>query len=126
MPAVRVDGEQVRPLDVDAAEHERRRDVALVPEQMRLEHLQGRGDARGAARREAVQRERGRDHARRVFGVGRGARAAAVDVRGDKVDLLAVLVGDGGARGRARVGPEDDAVLVVAAAEEEEGEVERG
>ena len=108
---MRVDGEQVRPFDVDAAQHQRGRDVALVPEQVRLEHLQGRGDAGRAARGEAVQGQGRGDHARRVFRVGRGAGAAAVDVGGDEVDLLAVFVRDGGAGGGARVGPEDDAVL---------------
>ena len=46
-----------------------------------------------------------------ILRVGGGAGAAAVDVGRDVVDLLAVLVGDGGARRRPRVRAQHHAVL---------------
>ena len=46
-----------------------------------------------------------------ILRVGRRARAAAVDVGGNEVNLFAVFVGDRGASGRPRVGAEDDAAL---------------
>lgn len=54
--AVRVDGVEVRARAVDAAEHERRRDVALVLEEAPLEQRHGRDDAGGAARLQEQQR----------------------------------------------------------------------
>ena len=52
-----------------------------------------------------------RHHPRHVLRVRRRPGPAAVDVGRDEVDLLAVLVRDGGAGGGPGVGAQDDAVL---------------
>lgn len=102
--AVGVHGEEVGARGVDARHHEVGADVALVPEQVLLQHRHARHDARLAARRERVQLQVRRDDGRRELRVRRRARARAPDLRRDVVQLLAVLVGDDGARGRTRVG----------------------
>lgn len=159
---------------VDAAQHEGRRDVALVAEEHALEHGARRHDARGGACAQPQQVQLravgggvemgalswlevvGRwwcnapplwmardvridpirsypiqsnpfqstrhvkprmlhgapDELRGLLRVGRRARAAAVDVGRQVVDLLAVLVGHLGAARGARVGAQHHAVLV--------------
>lgn len=90
--AVRVHGEQVRARGVAAGYYEVRADVALVPEQVLLQHGHDGHDARFAAGREGVQLEVGGHQGRGELGVGRCAGAGAPDLRCDVVQLLAVLV----------------------------------
>jgi len=59
-----------------------------------------------------VQLHLSADHRRHILRVGSCACAAAVDVGGNVVDLLAVLVGDDGSLGRASVCAEQDTVLI--------------
>ena len=91
--AVRVHGEQVRACRVAACYHQVRADVALVPEQVLLEHRHARHDARLAACRQAVQLELRRDERCGELGVCGCAGACAPDLRCDVVQLFAVLVG---------------------------------
>ena len=60
---MRVHAEEVRAVDVHAAQHERRADVSLVLEQVRLEHGERGDDAGFAFGGQTVELERGRDHA---------------------------------------------------------------
>lgn len=85
-------GEQVRARRVAAGYYEVGADVALVPEQVLLQHGHDGHDARFAAGREGVQLEVGGHQGRGELGVGRGAGAGAPDLRCDVVQLLAVLV----------------------------------
>ena len=68
--------------------------MALVPEERPLEEGRGGDDAGLRARAQPQQFELRRDELRRLLRVRRRARAAAVDVRREVMDLLAVLVGD--------------------------------
>jgi hypothetical protein len=82
------DGEQVfLALCVDPSEDEGGADLALVPEEVLLEHGHGSDDAGGAPGGEGVQGEVGGDEGGGEFGVGGGTGAAAADVLGYKVDL---------------------------------------
>ncbi len=91
--------------------------MALVLEQGPLEERRRGDDARLRARAEPQQLELRRDELRRLLRVRRRARAAAVNVRREVVDLLAVLVGDLRAARRARVRAEDDAAGINHAAD---------
>lgn len=102
--AVGVHGEEVRARGVDAGHHQVGADVALVAEQVLLEQRHAGDHARLAARRERVQLQLRRDQRRGKLRVRRRARPRAPDVGRDVVQLLAVLVGDDGARRCARVG----------------------
>lgn len=78
--------------------------MPLVPEKHFLEHAQGGCDARGAARSQAVQRELRGNELGGVLGVRGRTRAAAHDIVGDVVDLLAILLEDDCAGRGAGVG----------------------
>ena len=110
--AVRGDGVELGAVQIEAAEHERSANLALVSEQHLLEHGHGGVDAAGAAGQQAVQSKFGRDEGGGELCVGGRAGSAAVHVRGEVVDLLAVLVGHDGALCRARVCAQHQAVLV--------------
>ena len=99
-----VDGEEVGAGRVAAGDDEVGANVALVAEQVLLEHGHAGDDARLAARRQRVQLQLRRDERRRELGVGGGAGAGAPNLRRDVVQFLAVLVGDDGARGGSRIG----------------------
>jgi len=95
--AVGVDGEQVGAGGVDAGDDQVGADVALVAEQVLLEHGHAGDDAGLAAGGQGVQLELGADEGGCELGVGGGAGAGAPNVGRDVVQLLAVLVGDDGA-----------------------------
>jgi hypothetical protein len=78
--------------------------VALVAEEVLLEQGHAGDDAGLAASGEGVQLELGGDEGRGELGISGGAGAGAPDLRCDVVQLLAVLVGDDGARGGTGVG----------------------
>jgi len=65
--------------------------VALVAEEVLLEHGHAGDDAGGAAGGEGVQFEVGGDQGGGEFGVGGGAGAGAPDLGGDVVEFFAVL-----------------------------------
>lgn len=93
-----VDGEEVGARGVDPRDDEVGADVALIAEEVLLEHGHAGDDAGLASRGHGVQLELGGDEGRGELGVGGGAGAGAPDLGGDVVKLLAVLVGDDGAR----------------------------
>ena len=99
-----VHGEEVGARRVDARHHQVGADVALVPEEVLLQHGHAGDDAGLAAGREGVELEVGRDDGRGELGVGGGAGAGAPDLGGDVVELLAVLVRYYGTAGRSCVG----------------------
>jgi hypothetical protein len=101
---VGVDGEEVSARGVAAGDDEVSADVALVAEEVLLQHGHAGDDAGLAAGGQGVQLELGRDECGGELGVGGGARTRAPDLGGDEVQLLAVLVGDNGTRGRTGVG----------------------
>mmetsp|Transcript_1710 Transcript_1710/g.3257 ORF Transcript_1710/g.3257 Transcript_1710/m.3257 type:complete len:285 (+) Transcript_1710:352-1206(+) len=104
---------QMRSVHVAPPQHQRGAHVPLIPEQHPLEQRARRDHpALRVARVHAEQLHLTGDELRGLLGVGGGAGPAAVDVGGDVVDFEAVLVGDGGVVGGARVGAEDDAVGV--------------
>jgi hypothetical protein len=102
--AVGVNGEQADARGVDARHDEVRADVALVAEQVLLEHGHAGDDAGLAARRERVQLQLRRDERRCEFRVGRRPGARAPDLRRDVMELLAVLVRHDRAAGSSGVG----------------------
>jgi hypothetical protein len=89
--AVGVHSEEMRASGVDAGDHEVGTDVALVPEQVLLQHGHAGDDAGLAAGGEGVQFEVRRDDGRGELGVCRGSGTGAPDVGGDVVQFLAVL-----------------------------------
>jgi hypothetical protein len=91
--AVGVHGEEMRACGVDARDDEVGADVALVPEQVLLQHGHAGYDAGLAAGGEGVQFEVRRDDGRRELRVCGGSRAGAPDVGGDVVEFFAVLRG---------------------------------
>lgn len=91
--AVRVDGEEVGSRGIDTGHDEVGADVALVAEEVLLEHGHACDDARFAPGGEGVQLELGADQGGRELGVGGCAGAGAPDVGRDVMELLAVLVG---------------------------------
>lgn len=102
--AVGVHSEEVGARGVDAGDDKVGADVALVLEEVLLEQRHARHDARLAARRERVQLKLRADQGRCELGIGGRAGARAPDVGRDVVQLLAVLVGDDGARRCSCVG----------------------
>lgn len=88
-----MDGEEVGAGGVDTGNDQVCTDVALVAEEMLLEQGHGGDDARLAAGAEGVQLEVGRDDGGGELGVGGGSGTCTPDVRGDIVQLLAVLRG---------------------------------
>jgi hypothetical protein len=89
--AVGVDGEEVCARGVDAGDDKVCADVALVAEEVLLEHGHACDDAGLAAGGEGVQFEVRGDDGRGELGVCGRAGAGAPDVGGDVVELLAVL-----------------------------------
>jgi hypothetical protein len=87
----------VRAGGVHARDDEVGADVALVAEQVLLEHRHAGHYAGLAAGREGVQLQLRADQGGCELGVGGRARARAPDVGRNVVQLLAVLVGDDGA-----------------------------
>lgn len=102
--AVGVDGEKVDARGVDAGDDEVGADVALVAEEVLLEHRHTGDHAGLAARRERMELEVGGDDGRGELGVRGGSGARAPDLRRDVMQLLAVFVGDDGAGGCSCVG----------------------
>ena len=90
--AVRVHGEEAHARRVHAGDDEVGADVALVAEEVLLQHRHACHDARLATCGEGVQFEVGGDERGGEFRVGGGAGAGAPDLRGDVVKFLAVLV----------------------------------
>lgn len=86
-----VDGEEVGAGWVDTGNDEVGANVALVAEQVLLQHRHAGDDAGLATRREGVQLEVGRDDGRGELGVSGGTSTSAPDLRGNEVQLLAVL-----------------------------------
>ena len=91
---MRVDGVEMCSSAVHAAEHERGGDLPLVLKKPPLQLRHGRHDARLSARLPPQQLQLTRDQLRNALSVRGRARAAAVNVGRDVVDLLAVLVAD--------------------------------
>lgn len=83
--AVGVDGEEVTASGVAASDDEVGADVALIAEEVLLEHGHDGDDARLAAGGEGMQLEVGRDEGGGELGVGGGSRAGAPDLGSDIV-----------------------------------------
>jgi hypothetical protein len=88
---VSVDGEEMRAGGINTRNDEVGANVALVAEEMLLEHGHAGYDAGLAAGREGVQFEVGGDNGGGELCVCGGSGTGAPDVRGDVVELLAVL-----------------------------------
>lgn len=101
---VGVDSEEVGSRGVDAGDDEVSANVALVLEEVLLEHGHAGDDAGLAARGEGVELEVGGYDRRGELGVGGGTGSCTPNLRGDVVQLFAVLVGDDGARGCSCIG----------------------
>jgi hypothetical protein len=86
-----VDGEEMRAGGVNTRNDEVGANVALVAEQMLLQHGHAGDDAGLAAGGEGVQFEVGGDDGSGKLGVGGGTGTSAPNLRGDVVELLAVL-----------------------------------
>lgn len=97
-------GEQMRTRGIHPGDDKVRPDVPLVPEEVLLEQRHAGDDAGLPAGGEGVQLQVAADERGGELGVGGGAGAGAPDLRGDVVELLAVLVGDDGAGRGAGVG----------------------
>ena len=102
--AVGVDGEEVGAGGVDAGDDQVGADVALVLEQVLLQEGHAGDDAGLPAGGQGVQLELGGDEGGGELGIGGGSGTGAPDLRGDVVQLLAVLVGDDGAARGSRIG----------------------
>lgn len=102
--AVRVHREEVGACGIDSRDDQVGPDVALVAEEVLLEHGHACDDARFAASGEGVQFELGADQGGCELGVGGRAGAGAPDVGRNVVELLAVLVGDDRSRGCSCIG----------------------
>jgi len=88
-----VHGEEVGACGVAAGDDEVGADVALVAEEVLLEHGHAGDDAGGAAGGEGVKFEVGGDEGRGEFGVSGRAGAGTPDLGGDVVEFFAVLEG---------------------------------
>lgn len=89
---------------INTSNNKVRSNVALVLEEVLLEHCHAGDDAGLAAGGQGVQLELGTDDGGGEFGVGCGTGAGAPNLGGDVVQLFAVLVGDDGAGGGSGVG----------------------
>lgn len=101
--AVGVDGEEMGACRVDAGNDKVGANVALVAEEVLLEHGHARDDAWFAACGEGVQLEVGRDDGRGEFCVCSGTGAGTPDLGRNVVQLLAVLCRASVVRDRERV-----------------------
>lgn len=90
---VRVHGEEAHARGIHAGHHQVRPDVALVSEEVLLEHGHACHDAGLAACGEGVQLQLRGDERGGEFGIGCGSGSGAPDLGGDIVKLLAVLEG---------------------------------
>ena len=88
---MRVHREETDARRIHARNDEIRADVALVLEEVLLQHRHAGDDARLAARREGVQFEVRGDEGGGEFGVGGGAGAGTPYLGGDVVKFLAIL-----------------------------------
>lgn len=104
--------EQLGAVLVVAAEHQRSTNVALVPEQVLLEHRQRGHNAGARTGIQLVQLHIARDELGDELCVRRRARTAAPDAFGNVVDLFAVLVCYNRAFRRTGICSKDDAALV--------------
>jgi len=86
-----VDGKEVGASGITASDDEIGTNVALVSEEVLLEHSHAGNDARFAARGQGVQFEVGGDEGSGKFRVGGCAGASAPDVGGDVMEFFAVL-----------------------------------
>ena len=87
-------GEEPHPRRVHARDDEVGADVALVAEEVLLQHRHARHHPRLAARRQRVQLQVRGDERGGEFRVGGRAGACAPDLRGDVVEFFAVLLGE--------------------------------
>lgn len=94
-----VDGEEVSASRIAAGDDEVCTNMTLVAEEVLLEEGHAGDDAGLAAGGEGVQLELGGDEGGGELGIGGGTGTGTPDLGGDVVKLLAVLVGDDGARG---------------------------
>lgn len=92
-----VDGEEVGTSRIAAGDDEVRADVALVAEEVLLEHRHAGNDAGLAAGGHGVQLELRRDEGGGELGVGGRSSSGTPDLGSDVMELLAVLVGNDGA-----------------------------
>ena len=88
---MRVHREETDTRGVHPRNDEIRADVALVLEEVLLQHRHAGHDARFAARREGVQFEVGGDEGGGEFGVGGGAGAGTPYLGGDVVEFFTIL-----------------------------------
>lgn len=109
--AVCVDGEEVGAGGVAASDDQVGADMALVPEEVLLEEGHAGDDAGFAAGGERVQLELGGDEGGGELSIGGGTSTGTPDLGGDVVELLAVLVGDDGARGGSGIGCNHDTAV---------------
>lgn len=86
-----VDSEKVRARGVHTSDNEVCADVALVAEEVLLQHCHARHDAGLAAGGEAVELQVGRDDGGCEFGIGSGTCTGTPDLRGNVMKFLAVL-----------------------------------
>lgn len=89
--AMRVHGEEAHTGGVHAGHDEVGADVALVSEEVLLQHRHHGDDAGFPARREGVEFEVGGDEGGGEFGVGGGACSGTPYLGGDVVEFFAVL-----------------------------------
>lgn len=87
-----MDREQTNAGRIDACYDEIRTDVALVSEEVLLEHRHAGYDAGLAAGGEGVELELGGDEGGCEFGVGGGSCSCTPNLGGDVVELFTVLV----------------------------------
>jgi hypothetical protein len=123
--AVRVDGVEARPGDIDTAENKSGADVALVAEQIALEHGHGRSNTSFAVGGHAMQFELCADHLGGGLGIGSRSSTTAVDVLGNVVDLFAVLVAHRGTTCGSSISTKNDTALWRGEERERERERER-
>mmetsp|Transcript_11888 Transcript_11888/g.20650 ORF Transcript_11888/g.20650 Transcript_11888/m.20650 type:complete len:200 (+) Transcript_11888:589-1188(+) len=110
---MRIDLIEMRSIHIASPEHQRRRDVPLITKEHSLQQRARRDQAGlSIARIHPQQFHLTRNEFRRLFGIGGGTRAAAVNVGCDVMNLFAIFVGDGGVVRGTGVGAEDDAVFV--------------
>lgn len=87
-----MDGEEVGARRINTSNDEVCADVALIPEEMLLQHCHACYDARLAARREGVELQVGGNEGGRKLRVRSGAGACAPNLGSNVMQLFAVLV----------------------------------
>lgn len=86
-----VDGEEVSTCGIASCYDEVGADVSLIPEEVLFEERHHGDHARLAACGERMELEVGGDDGGCEFGIGGGSGTCTPDLRGDVVELLAVL-----------------------------------